>query len=56
VRTVKLTIVMFLVTVMIVACIPGTGYAEGDTVFTLTKNTDSALPDQALVVTVNGSN
>ncbi|NOU66982.1 hypothetical protein GC096_23315 [Paenibacillus sp. LMG 31461] len=52
----KLTVVMCVLAVMIVASIPRAGYAEGDTGFTLNKSAENALPDQALEVTVNGNN
>lgn len=52
----KLTFVLYLIAVLIVACFPRTGYAEGDTVFTLSKSIESASPDQELEVTVNGNN
>lgn len=52
----KLTFVMYVIAVMVVVCFPCVGYAEGDTVFTLSKSAENALPDQALEVTVNGNN
>ncbi|OXM86718.1 S-layer homology domain-containing protein [Paenibacillus rigui] len=52
----KFTLVMYLIVVMIVASIPGAGYAEGDPAFTLSKSAEQVMPDQALEVTVNGNN
>lgn len=52
----KLTFVMFLLTVLIVACFPQAGYAEVDTNFTLSESSESALLDQTLEVTLNGNN
>ncbi|CAN7392610.1 S-layer homology domain-containing protein [Paenibacillus sp. LjRoot153] len=52
----KLTFVMYLIAVMVITCFPRVGYAEGDTLFTLSKSAENALPDQALEVTVNGNN
>lgn len=49
-------IVMYVIAAMIVACIPGAGYAQGNTDFTLSKSAENALPDQILKVTLNGSN
>ncbi|MUT68245.1 S-layer homology domain-containing protein [Paenibacillus sp. NEAU-GSW1] len=45
----------FLIAAMIVACIPSVGYAQGDTVFTLNKSSENALPDETIEVTVNGN-
>lgn len=51
----KFTLVWFFIVVLI-ACQPGTGYAEGDTSFTLSMSAEQVLPSQALEVTVNGNN
>lgn len=52
----KLTFVMCLIAVMMVTCMPRAGYAEENTIFTLSQSAEKALPNQALEVTLNGSN
>lgn len=52
----KFTFVLCFIVALILACQPGTGYAEGDAVFTLDKSAEQASPNQALEVTVNGNN
>lgn len=52
----KITIVIYLVAVLIVASMPSKGNADGDTLFTLSKSAEQAMPDQVLEVTVNGNN
>ncbi|WP_284645102.1 S-layer homology domain-containing protein [Paenibacillus silviterrae] len=49
------SIVMCFIAIMLAACIPGAGYAEENTVFTLSQSTEHALPGQGLEVTVKGN-
>lgn len=52
----KFILVLSLIVVLIIGCQSGTGYAEGDTVFTLSKSAEQVSPNQALNVTLNGTN
>lgn len=52
----KLIIVYLLITSMIIICMSGVVYAEGETAFTLSQSSESAEPGQGLEITVNGQN
>lgn len=52
----KIVILMCLLAVIATAFSPTIGYAQADTGFSLTMSSDKALPDQSLVVTLNGDN
>lgn len=52
----KLIIINLLIAVIIITCMTGAVYAEGETAFTLSQSTESAEPGQKLEVIISGQN
>ncbi|MGG1550190.1 S-layer homology domain-containing protein [Paenibacillus ferrarius] len=55
-RKSKVPFIMYLIAVMLVACVPGVALADGVPTFTLSTGTETVVPDQELEISFTGSN